>query len=136
MRLIIPDFRVLNQLSRAGRMHVLMPRVTITDVAGFCANSQVMAFIREHTDAVIIDRTGFYEQIKLSKADPNFPLPADISELSIYGYLNEIARSETDTQAVIILDDGWFDRNQAGTMPPGVQLLTLTAYLAKKEAAQ
>lgn len=136
MRLIIPDFRVLNALSRAGCMHLLLPKFTITDVAEFCANSQAMAFIREHTDAVIIDRTGFYKQIKLSKADPNFPLPADISELSIYGYLNEIARTETDTQAVIILDDGWFDRNQAGTMPPGVQLLKLAEFLAKKEAAQ
>lgn len=136
MKLIIPDFRVLNQLLLTGRMYLLLPRFTITDVAEFRANSQAMAFILEHTDAVAVKRTGFSEQIRRAKADPNFPLPADISELSIYSFLNEIARAKPDAQTLVILDDSWFDRNQAGTMPPGVQLLMLAEFLAKKEAAQ
>lgn len=136
MKLILPDFRVLNALSRAGLMHVLLPRFTITDVAEFRANSQTMTFIREHTYAVTFERTGFHEQIRRASADPNFPLPPDIGELSIYGYLNEIAISKPDMQALIILDDSWFSLNQSGIMPPGVQLLTLAEFLAKKEAAQ
>lgn len=142
IKVVIPDSGVLISLAHGGLLDVLLNfadnvSLAITDVVNFEATrktelfdaKRIKEFISNNSNRVMIEHTGFHEQIRRAEIDPDFPLPPDVGELSIYGYINSLRSKLPLIPTLVIFEDNWFVDNQQGPRPSNTHLLSLAAFL-------
>lgn len=136
IQLVIPDSGVLISLAHGDLLDVLFSftddvRLEITDVVEFEVTrksdlfdaKRINAFLSKHAGRIKVAETSFHDFL-----DPNKKLPANIGEVSIYGYINDIRRHEPGIPTLIIFEDKWFVDNQYNR-PRNTHLISLTAFL-------
>lgn len=143
-QLIVPDARILIALAHGDLLHILLEAVdnayiVITDVAEFEAARLSDSFVAKKisdfisNNNVFVESTEYSDLIKVLKANPGIGLPASFGETAIYGYVNDLLSEKTETLTIVLLDDNWFLKNQLGSKPELVNLMSISSFLKYAE---
>ena len=141
VRLVIPDTGVLISLAHGQLLDTLFRfsddvRLTVTDVVQYEATRRtdlvdarrISEFLKKNAARITVDATGFHQLIVQAERNPAIVLPANIGEMSIYGYINDIRQDEPGVPVLVLFEDEWFLKNQT-TRPRNTHLLSLAAFL-------
>ncbi|MET0962106.1 MAG: hypothetical protein ABWY05_04705 [Noviherbaspirillum sp.] len=63
----------------------------------------ILKFVDAHKEKVELEETSAHALIEYAKNNPDLPLPEDIGETSIYGYINAIRNDYPGIPTLIIL---------------------------------
>ena len=141
IRLVLPDAGVLISLAHGNLLDTLLAfsdktQIVLTDVVMFEATRRndladaqaIIEFVDAHKEKVEVEETSAHALIEYAKSNPELPLPDDIGETSIYGYINAIRNDYPGIPTLIIFEDQWFMANQH-LRPRNTHLLSLSAFL-------
>lgn len=144
--LIIPDLEVVTALAQGNILDLLVnldpdAEIVFTDIVAYEAmreQDEVIAariggFVRAHSNRIRIDATVFDDFIESAKQDATIQLPQRSGDISIYAYLSGLELRHPGRRLMVLLNDDWFRRNEAGARCVG--LTSLSAFLGQACAA-
>ena len=146
VKIVIPDAGILISLAHGDLLHLLLEfakdvHIVTTDIVEFEVTrrsdlfdaKKIADFLAKNKDRIIIESTAYTDLLKIFKSNPSVNIPDDIGETSIYGLVNNIRSDAPSIPTLVLFEDNWFTRNELGTRPTMVHLVSLVSFLKYAE---
>ncbi|MFZ4538895.1 hypothetical protein [Propionivibrio sp.] len=146
VQLVIPDAGILISLAHGDLLGVILEfadtvTVVITDIVKFEVTrradlfdaKKIEDFLAENKDRIKEIDTGYGPILELARKNPDIKLPENIGEHSIYGFVNDIRSEKPGIPTLVLFEDNWFVKNELGSRPTMVHLVSLVSFLRYAE---